>query len=119
MNAGRRRILAGGAALAAAAASTALVRAQGPRIVKVKAFRWQFDPNNIQLKAGEPVLFELTTADVFMGFSIPDFKVRADIVPGKVNTLALTPDKRGTFTFLCDVFCGDGHETMSGTLVVT
>ena len=30
-----------------------------------------------------------------------------------------TPDKAGTFIFLCDVFCGDGHEGMNGTLVVT
>jgi heme/copper-type cytochrome/quinol oxidase subunit 2 len=33
--------------------------------------------------------------------------------------LSFTPDKAGTFTFLCDVFCGDGHEGMSGRLVVT
>jgi cytochrome c oxidase subunit 2 len=33
--------------------------------------------------------------------------------------LQLTPDKSGTFTFLCDVFCGTGHEEMSGTLIVS
>jgi cytochrome c oxidase subunit 2 len=30
----------------------------------------------------------------------------------------LMPDKVGTFTFLCDVFCGSGHETMNGTITV-
>jgi cytochrome c oxidase subunit 2 len=50
---------------------------------------------------------------------VPELKVRSDIVPGKVMRLALTPDRAGTFTFLCDVFCGDGHETMSGKIVVT
>ena len=54
-----------------------------------------------------------------MGFSVPDFNVRADIVPGQVARVRLTPDKAGTFTFLCDIFCGSGHETMSGTMVVT
>ena len=29
------------------------------------------------------------------------------------------PDKTGKFTFSCDVFCGDGHEEMTGTIVVT
>ena len=53
-----------------------------------------------------------------MGFSVPDFGVRADIIPGKVGRLRLTPDKTGTFVFLCDIFCGSGHETMSGTLTV-
>jgi cytochrome c oxidase subunit II len=36
-----------------------------------------------------------------------------------VSTLRLTPDKTGTFTFACDVFCGSGHEDMTGTLIVT
>jgi heme/copper-type cytochrome/quinol oxidase subunit 2 len=33
--------------------------------------------------------------------------------------VTLTPDKEGTYPFHCDVFCGDGHEDMTGTLVVT
>jgi cytochrome c oxidase subunit 2 len=40
-------------------------------------------------------------------------------MPGKVVSLELTPDRAGTFTFLCDVFCGTGHEDMSGMLIVT
>ena len=27
----------------------------------------------------------------------------------------MTPTKIGEFTFLCDVFCGSGHENMEGT----
>ena len=41
------------------------------------------------------------------------------IIPGRTTRLPLTPDKAGTFTFLCDIFCGSGHETMNGTLTVT
>jgi heme/copper-type cytochrome/quinol oxidase subunit 2 len=33
--------------------------------------------------------------------------------------LRFTPDRAGSFTFLCDVFCGSGHENMSGTLNVS
>jgi len=65
-----------------------------------------------------PVVLELTTRDVFMGFNLPDFNVRADIVPEKVTRVTFVPDKTGTFTFLCDVFCGTGHEQMQGTLTV-
>ena len=53
-----------------------------------------------------------------MGFNLPDFGVRADIVPGKTTRLRLVPDKLGTFIFLCDVFCGSGHEEMNGKLTV-
>jgi cytochrome c oxidase subunit 2 len=29
------------------------------------------------------------------------------------------PDKVGTFPFHCDIFCGEGHEDMTGKFVVT
>ena len=54
-----------------------------------------------------------------MGVSFADFKQRIDIVPGKVATLRLAREQAGSFVFLCDVFCGSGHEEMSGTLVVS
>jgi len=112
----RKFVLA--SALATFAAATGALAVAKPRVVKVVAKRFVFTPATIKLAKGEPVVFELTTQDVFMGMNIPDFGVRSDIVPGKTMKLAFTPDKAGTFTFLCDVFCGDGHESMSGTLVV-
>jgi cytochrome c oxidase subunit 2 len=117
VRAGRRRIVAGGVALLAAA--VAGVHAQSPRVIKVVARKFVFRPEEIALRRGEAVTIELTSADVVMGFNAPDFKVRSDIIPGTVTSVTFTPDKVGTFTFLCDVFCGDGHETMSGRLVVT
>ena len=93
--------------------------AQQPRVIPVVARKFVFLPNEIRLKKGEPVTLELSAPEVVMGFNAPDFKVRADIIPGQVSKLTFTPDKAGTFTFLCDIFCGDGHEGMSGTLIVT
>jgi len=114
----RRTVLA--IALASLASVTLGASAQKPRrVIRVVAKRFTYTPNTIALKKGEPVTFELTTEDITMGFNVPDFGVRADIIPGKTTRLDLTPDKAGTFTFLCDIFCGDGHEGMSGHLVVT
>ena len=113
----RRSFLAAGLA-SLAFAGTALAQQARPRVIRVSARRFVFEPNVINLKKGQPVTFELTTKDVFMGMNIPDFGVRSDIVPGKTMKLSFTPDKAGTFTFVCDVFCGDGHEDMSGKLVV-
>jgi hypothetical protein len=39
-----------------------------------------------------------------MGFKLPDFNVRADIVPRKARRLRLVPEKTETFIFPCDVF---------------
>ena len=35
-----------------------------------------------------------------------------------VSRVHFTPDKVGEFHFSCDVFCGDGHEDMTGTVIV-
>jgi cytochrome c oxidase subunit 2 len=112
------------AALLAAAlglAGTAVYVAATPSetVIKVVAKRFDYTPNVIKLKKGVPVVLELTTKDVTMGFSAPDFAARADIIPGQVARVRLVPDKTGTFTFVCDIFCGTGHEQMDGTIVVT
>lgn len=118
MNAKRRALVVGALATFVAATTVGLGRAAAPKVVKVVARRFTYTPNRITLAKGVPVVFELTSLDVLMGFSLPDFGVRADVIPGKTTRLPFTPDKAGTFTFLCDIFCGSGHETMNGTLVV-
>jgi cytochrome c oxidase subunit 2 len=120
VDAKRRRMLGASTGILVCAALGAGLAARGAeKVVGVTARKFVFTPNEIALKKGEPVVIELATLDVFMGFNVPELKVRSDIVPGKVMRLALTPDRAGTFTFLCDVFCGDGHESMSGKIVVT
>ena len=115
----RRSFLLAALSIAAAGAGRAVLAQPSPRVIHVSARRFVFTPNEIAVRKGEPVVFELTTEDVFMGFNLPDFNVRSDIVPGKATRVSLAPDKAGRFTFVCDVFCGDGHETMSGMLTVT
>lgn len=89
------------------------------RVVKISAKRFEFTPSEVRVKKGETVVLELTSQDRVHGFNLPAFKIRKDIVPRDVTRVTLTPDKEGTYPFHCDVFCGDGHEDMTGTLVVT
>jgi len=89
------------------------------RVIPVRARRFVFLPDRIALKAGETVMLALTAEDVMMGFSAPDFQVRADLPPGRTVQVALTAGKPGSYGFLCDIFCGSGHEQMAGTIVVT
>jgi len=117
----RRRWLAVAGAMALAGlhggAAQAQVKAK-VRTIDVVAKKFEYVPNEIRLKRGETVQLRFTAPEVPMGANFPDFGVRTDIVPGKPATLLLTADKAGRFTFLCDVFCGSGHEDMSGTVVV-
>jgi cytochrome c oxidase subunit 2 len=115
----RRDVLrAGLAGLLAAGGALALAAGRKEKVIKITARRFTYLPNEVTLKRGVPVVLEFTSADVVMGFSAPDFNVRADIVPGQVARVRLVPDKVGTFAYLCDIFCGDGHEQMNGTIRV-
>jgi cytochrome c oxidase subunit 2 len=89
------------------------------KVIRVSAKNFEFTPGEITVKKGEPVVLELTSEDRAHGFSLPDFGVEGKIKPGAVTRLSFTPNKAGKFGFACDVFCGSGHEDMSGTLIVT
>ncbi len=116
----RRALLRAVAAVGLIAATARIpIRAQpNPRIIPMVAKKFTYEPSEVTLKLNEPVTFRLTSADVVMGFSVPDFKTRGTIIPGQTTEVSMTPDKIGEFTFVCDVFCGSGHEDMEGTIRV-
>jgi cytochrome c oxidase subunit II len=89
------------------------------RVIVVTAKKFDFTPAAIELKVGVPVVLELHSADRKHGFTVPDLKVDAAIDAGGVTRVRIVPDRAGTFEFHCNVFCGSGHEEMSGQIVVT
>jgi cytochrome c oxidase subunit 2 len=88
------------------------------QVIHVTAKRFEYVPSEITLKRGVPVVLEITSADRDHGFKVPELGVRADVKPGETTRVRLVPDKTGRFAFRCDVFCGSGHEDMTGELVV-
>ena len=89
------------------------------KVIAVVARKFVFLPSEIALRRGEPVVLEFTAPEVVMGFFAPDLNLRAVIVPGQVARVRCVPDRVGRFDFLCDIFCGEGHEGMSGRIVVS
>ena len=115
----RRRLVGAAGAFGLATLAGFAAAKPKPRVIKMVAKKFEFVPGEIRMKRGETVTLHLTAPEVPMGFNLADFNLRTDVVPGKTASLDITADKTGTFTFLCDVFCGSGHEDMSGTLIVT
>jgi cytochrome c oxidase subunit II len=101
-----------------AAAALTVYADQKDQTIKITAKKFEYTPKEITVKKNVPVVLELTSLDVHHGFNCPDLKLREDIYPGKTTTVRFVPDKKGTFPFHCDVYCGEGHEDMSGIIMV-
>lgn len=92
--------------------------AAGPRVIRIIAKQWEWQPREIRVRKGERIALEITNADVPHGISIPEFNVNKTLAPGRTERVEFTATKVGRFDFACSVFCGQGHRDMRGTLVV-
>jgi cytochrome c oxidase subunit 2 len=88
------------------------------RVVRIVAQRFSYTPNRITLKRGQAAVLQFTSMDFVHGFNVPDLHVRADLPPGKVTLVHITPQKAGVYDMLCDNFCGAKHEEMNGQIIV-
>jgi cytochrome c oxidase subunit II len=89
-----------------------------------KMWRWSFEyPNGkesteLYLPKNKPVKLELTSLDVIHGFSIPAFRIKEDVVPGKNNTIWFIPQELGDYQIFCSYYCGMNHSYMGSKVVV-
>jgi cytochrome c oxidase subunit 2 len=99
----------------------------GATEVHVNARQWMYEIkypdgrtaiNEIRVPAGTSVKFLLSATDVLHGFYLPDFRVKMDMIPGRVTTLWVQPDRPGSYQIFCTVYCGTGHSNMLAQLIV-
>jgi cytochrome c oxidase subunit 2 len=70
------------------------------------------------LPIDKPVKFLLRSKDVLHNFTVTQFRVKMDLVPGTDTFLWLTPTVAGRFEVLCEELCGIAHHTMRGAVIV-
>lgn len=104
---------------AAFMAPKARAQAAAPRRIVIVAKRFSFDPGEITLKKGQPVVLVLKSADVAHGLRFREFNVNVKVKAGGTAEVQFTPDKTGDFIGHCSTFCGSGHGSMSLKLHVT
>ena len=77
-------------------------------------------PRKITTPLGKEVKILIRNIEtVTHGFAIPDFGVAIpEIKAGEVRVVRFTPDKRGTFPFMCTIWCSERHLEMRGELIV-
>ncbi len=72
----------------------------------------------LQLQAGATYRLHMSSLDVNHGFSLYPLNVNFQIVPGYDYALEVTPTATGDFRIICNEFCGIGHHTMVGRVIV-
>lgn len=74
--------------------------------------------NELHIPVNQPVKLTMTSEDVIHAFSIPAFRTKKDVVPGRYTTLWFEATKTGEFHLFCAEYCGTQHSTMTGRIVV-
>lgn len=89
-----------------------------PKTINLTAHRFTYDPDEITLKKGEPVVLVVKSQDVPHGLRIKGLNVDLKIPAHGTAQAQFTPEKTGDFVGQCSVFCGSGHGSMKITLHV-
>ncbi|GMG86937.1 c-type cytochrome [Biformimicrobium ophioploci] len=74
--------------------------------------------NELHLPEGKPLKALLRSKDVLHNFTVPQFRVKMDLVPGLQSFVWFTPTKPGKYEILCEELCGIAHFAMRGKVIV-
>ncbi len=73
--------------------------------------------NEISIPAGRDVELTLTSADVIHSVWVPSLGGKVDMIPGRVNRLAIQATRPGIYRGQCAEYCGGAHAWMGLTVV--
>jgi cytochrome c oxidase subunit 2 len=94
--------------------------------IAVKGKQWMWDvqhqsgkreKNELHVPINRPVKLRMTSEDVIHSFSIPAFRVKHDVVPGRYTEMWFTPTLPGAYYLFCAEYCGAQHSGMVGRVV--
>jgi cytochrome c oxidase subunit 2 len=70
--------------------------------------------NELHVPVGRPVKLIMGSEDVIHSYYIPAFRVKADVIPGRYNSMWFTATKPGRYHLFCAEYCGTKHSGMIG-----
>jgi len=78
----------------------------------------QHEINALHVPTGRPIQLTMISQDVFHSFSIPDFRVKREVIPGRYTTEWFEATTPGTYHIFCTQYCGTNHSVMIGEVTV-
>lgn len=92
--------------------------AEGEYEAYVRSQIWLFTPAEIRIPVGSKLTMYVTSQDVQHGFKIDRTNVNVMVLPGQVSKMSHTFTEAGIYNFICHEYCGVGHHTMFGRIIV-
>jgi len=77
----------------------------------------QHEINALHVPINRPVQLTMISQDVFHSFSIPAFRVKREVIPGRYTTVWFEATQPGTYHLFCTQYCGTLHSQMIGEVV--
>jgi cytochrome c oxidase subunit 2 len=74
----------------------------------------QHEINALHVPVGRPVQLTMISMDVFHSFSVPDFRVKREVIPGRYSTVWFQATTPGVYHIFCTQYCGTKHSGMIG-----
>src|SRR6201995_2887817 len=72
---------------------------------------------SLHVPTGRAVQLTMISQDVFHSFSIPAFRVKREVIPGRYSTVWFEATQAGTYHLFCTQYCGTLHSSMIGQIV--
>jgi cytochrome c oxidase subunit 2 len=85
---------------------------------KIQHGTGQREINELHVPVNRNVKLTMTTEDVIHDFSIPAFRTKADVVPGRYTTIWFKATVPGKYHLFCAEYCGLNHSGMIGSVYV-
>lgn len=74
--------------------------------------------NTLHVPVNRDVRLTMISQDVIHSFWVPEFRVKADVLPGRYTTIWFRANRTGTYNLFCSEFCGTLHSGMVGKVIV-
>ncbi|MCF6224693.1 MAG: hypothetical protein L3J22_00090 [Xanthomonadales bacterium] len=78
---------------------------------------WQWYPI-LELEKDQTYRLHLSSLDWNHGFSLQPVNINLQVLPGYEMVISLTPNQAGEFGIVCNEYCGIGHHSMLGKIIV-
>lgn len=74
--------------------------------------------NELHVPVGVPVRLIMTSQDVIHSFYVPAFRQKYDAIPGRYTGFSFEATQAGEYHLFCAEYCGTGHASMIGSVIV-